>query len=108
MTDTDTNAPGDDGGSNNNALYEDAAKRPFNPEGGEDEASVDEDGNDGDLNDDQKPLNATSQSSGSRMDEHRSSQADEDTASQVDADDPHKTEKLAKAGRDIDADEGAD
>ena len=103
---TDTSPPGD--GSNNHELYDDAAKRPFNPDGGEDEASVTEDGNDGDLNDDQKPLIATSQSSGSQKDENMSSQADQDVASQVDADDPHKTEKLAEAGRDIDANEGAD
>lgn len=105
---TDTNAPGDDLGSNNHELYDDAAKRSFNPDGGEDEASVTEDGSDGDLNDDQKPLNATSQPSGSQKDENRSSKADQDVASQVDADDPHKTEKLAEAGRDIDANEGAD
>lgn len=47
---TDTNAPGDDRGSNNHELYDDAAKRPFDPDGGEDEASVTEDGSDGDLN----------------------------------------------------------
>jgi hypothetical protein len=103
---TDTSTPG--GGSNNDRLYDDAAKRPFNPDGGEDEASVTEDGNDGNLNDDQKPLGTTSQSSGSQTDENRSSPADPDTASQVDPDDPHKTEKLAEAGRDIDANEGAD
>ncbi|MGP7794473.1 hypothetical protein [Sphingomonas sp. CLY1604] len=105
---TDANAPGDDRGSNNHELYDDAAKRPFDPDGGEDEASVTEDGSEGDLNDDRKPLNATSLSSGSQKDENRSSKADQDVASQVDADDPQKTEKLAKAGRDIDADEGAD
>jgi hypothetical protein len=103
---TDTSTPG--GGSNNDGLYDDAAKRPFNPDGGEDEASVTEDGNDGDLNDDQKPLDATSQSSGSQKDESSSAQADQDTASRVDADDPHKTEKLAEADRDIDANDGAD
>lgn len=47
---TDTNAPGDDRGSNNHELYDDAAKRPFDPDGGEDEASVTEDDSDGDLN----------------------------------------------------------
>jgi hypothetical protein len=41
---------------NDKKLYEDAAKRPFNPDGGEDEASTSQDGNDDHLHDDQKPL----------------------------------------------------
>lgn len=94
--------------SSNDELYDQAAKRPFNPDGGEDEASVTEDGNDGDLKDDQKARPATSQSGGPQSDKGLSSQTDEDQASQVDADDPHKTEKLAAAGRDIDANGGAD
>lgn len=71
---------------------ENSAERPFNPDGGEDESSAPDGGNDEHLHDDQKPLHQ--QSSGH--------------ADQVDEDDPHKAEKLARAGRDIDPDEGSD
>jgi hypothetical protein len=68
-----------------------SAARPFNPDGGEDEASTSQDGDEGHLHADQKPLER--QQSG---------------ANAVDDDDPNKTEKLTKAGRDIDPDAGAD
>lgn len=68
-----------------------SAARPFNPDGGEDEASTSQDGDEGHLHADQKPLDR--QPSG---------------ADAVDDDDPNKTEKLTKAGRDIDPDAGAD
>lgn len=87
MTDAN-NAPG-----GSDKLYEDAAKRPFNPDGGEDEGSASHDGSDAHLHEDQKPQTVSS--------------AGHDTAEVAD-DDPHKTEKLTKAGRDIDPDDGAD
>ncbi|KQT31036.1 hypothetical protein ASG29_16170 [Sphingomonas sp. Leaf412] len=68
-----------------------SAKRPFNPDGGEDEASTSHDGNDDHLHDDQKPITGTSS--------HGDNLSD---------DDPHKTEKLTKAGRPIDPDAGSD
>jgi len=68
-----------------------SAARPFNPDGGEDEASTSHDGKDDHLHEDQKPI----PTAGSGADES------------VDNDDPHKTEKLTKAGRDIDPDEGS-
>lgn len=71
---------------------EDSAKRPFNPDGGEDESSAPDGGNDEHLHDDQKPLH----------------QQSSDRADEVGEDDPHKAEKLTKAGRDIDPDEGSD
>lgn len=37
-------------------LYDDAAKHPFNPDGGEDESSTSHDGEDDHLHDAQKPL----------------------------------------------------
>ncbi|WP_436805673.1 hypothetical protein [Sphingomonas sp. DT-51] len=68
-----------------------SAARPFNPDGGEDEASTSQDGDERHLHGDRKPLDR--QQSG---------------ADAVDDDDPNKTEKLTKAGRDIDPDAGAD
>lgn len=68
-----------------------SAARPFNPDGGEDEASASQDGDEGQLHGDQKTSGR--QQSG---------------AEAVDDDDPNKTEKLTKAGRDIDPDAGAD
>ena len=87
MTDA-SNAP-----NSNDKLYDDAAKRSFNPDGGEDEGSASHDGDDEHLNEDQKPRTG--------------SPAANDAADIAD-DDPHKTEKLTKAGRDIDPDDGAD
>lgn len=70
----------------------DSAKRPFNPDGGEDESSAPDGANDDHLHADQKPLH----------------QQDTNRGDQIDDDDPNKTEKLAKAGRDIDPDAGSD
>lgn len=61
---------------------DDTARRPFNPDGGEDEASV-EDGNGDVVRDDQKPLNGAP----SRLVDGKPD------------DDAHKTEDLTKAGR---------
>ena len=73
--------------------HQDSAKRPFNPDGGEDEASTSHDGDESHLHDDQKPEAA------------RTTKSD---GNDVDADDPHKAVKLTKAGRDLDPDDGAD
>jgi len=85
---TDANQP-----NGNDKLHEDSAKRPFNPDGGEDESGASQDVNDTHLDQDQKPETGSS--------------AAHDTAEVAD-DDAHKTEKLTKAGRDIDPDGGAD
>jgi hypothetical protein len=90
-----------------------AAQRPFDPDGGDGGASVAHAGKDGDPDDDRKPHDAASQSGGPQVDSPQvdkglSSQTDEDQSSQVDTDDPHKTEKLAEAGRDIDTNDAAD
>jgi hypothetical protein len=68
-----------------------SAARPFNPDGGEDEGSASQDGDDSHLRDDQKPLDHAG-----------------DAGASVDDDDPKKTEKLTKAGRNIDPDAGSD
>jgi hypothetical protein len=60
--------------SSNDELYDQAAKRPFNTDGGEDEASVTDDGNESNLNDDQKPFHATWQADGPQKDRGLSSQ----------------------------------
>lgn len=71
---------------------DESARRPFNPDGGEDEGSTSQDGREDHLHDDQKPIRGgTKAISGS-----------------VDSADPHKAEKLTKAGRDIDPDEGSE
>lgn len=71
---------------------EDSAKRPFNPDGGEDESSAPDGTSEEHLHEDQKPLNG-------RTSRH---------ADDVDQDDPHKAEKLTKAGRDVDPNEGSE
>jgi hypothetical protein len=68
-----------------------SAKRPFNPDSGEDEGGAPDGGDNRELHDDQKPI--TGNSAGSSGD---------------DGDDPHKTENLTKAGRDIDPDDGSE
>lgn len=73
--------------------HADSAKRPFNSDGGEDEVSTSHDGNDDHLHDDQKPITGS---------------IDGSDAGNVDKNDPKKTEKLTKAGRDIDPDAGTD
>lgn len=71
---------------------DDSAKRPFNPNGGEDESSAPNGAIDDHLHDDQKPLH----------------QQNLDGDDQIDDDDPNKVEELAKAGRDNDPDAGSD
>lgn len=66
---------------------DDGEGKPYRPIGGEDEGSTEHDGSDEHLHDDQKPLPASGA---------------------IDKDDRHKAEKLTKAGRDIDPDEGSD
>ncbi|MBB4155301.1 hypothetical protein GGQ80_003221 [Sphingomonas jinjuensis] len=61
---------------------DDTARRPFNPDSGEDESSI-EDGNGNPTREDQKPLGGQSSDQG-------------DGSSSEDA---HKTENLTKAGR---------
>lgn len=90
MTD---NTPSDEDTANAKSMSEDSAKRPFNPDSGEDEASTSSDGDDGHLHDDQKPITGASSGKG---------------ADDVDEDDPHKAEKLTSAGRDIDPDDGSE
>lgn len=68
-----------------------SAARPFNPDGGEDEASTSQDGDERHLHADQKPLDQQPDSAGSFED-----------------DDPNKTDKLTNAGRAIDPDAGTD
>lgn len=80
-----------DGTSGTDQSSDESAARPFNPDGGEDEGSASQDGDDSHLRDDQKPLDHTG-----------------NAGAGVDDDDPRKTEKLTKAGRDIDPDAGSD
>jgi hypothetical protein len=68
---------------------DDPARRPFNRDWGEDESSGPDGRNDDHLHDDRKPSNGR-------------------TPDQVDADVRHKAEKLIRAGRNIDPDDGSD
>jgi hypothetical protein len=79
--------------SNHQAVSDGADRKPDQQDGGEDEGSSSNDGHDQHLHDDQKPINPAPASS---------------ATSEVSKDDLHKAEKLAKAGRDIDPNDGAD
>lgn len=78
--------------SSASAMSAASAKRPFNPDGGEDEGGAPDGGDDSELRDDQKPItgNAVGSTSGDG------------------GDDRHKIEKLTTAGRDIDPDDGSE
>lgn len=69
----------------------DPNKGAYEPKGGEDEGSAPNGTDDSHLHEDQKPINGTTKK-----------------ADEAGNDDPHKVEKLTKAGRDIDPDEGSD
>lgn len=84
--------PSDDDMTSATAMRDASAKRPFNPDGGEDEGGAPDDADDSSLRNDQKPI--TGNAAGSTGTD--------------DGADRHRTEELTKAGRDIDPDDGSE